>query len=153
MIACGSPLQRRPANFQVSNVTNDIDALPNLQTLARALGGEINGGQVLAPGPGHSPQDRSMSVKLDAGAPDGFLVHSFSTDDTIVCRDYVRQRLGLPAFKPNGNGRHRASDDVIERALMAAVGAQSRNEKPKGRIVAQYDYRDADGALLYQVLR
>ena len=131
-----------------------IGGIPNLQTLARALGGEISNGQVLAPGPGHSAIDRSLSVKLDAGAPDGFLVHSFSTDDPIVCRDYVRERLGLPAFKPNGRSHHRvADDDVIVRAVMAAVGAQSRDDKPKGKIVAAYDYTDADGALLYQVLK
>jgi hypothetical protein len=50
----------------------------NLQTLAKALGGEVNRSQVLAPGPGHSAIDRSLSVKLDSNAPDGFLVHSFA---------------------------------------------------------------------------
>jgi RecA-family ATPase len=126
--------------------------LPNLQTLARALGGEVSDGEVRAPGPKHSPRDRSLSVKLDGNAPDGFLVHTFSpADDPIACRDYVRERLGLPAFKPNG--RHRASDDTIERMLMAAVGTQTRSDKPKGKIVAQYDYRDGDGKLVYQVLR
>ena len=59
------------------------------------------------PGPGHSPKDRSLSVKIDTDAPDGFVVHSFSGDDPIVCRDYVRERLGLPAFKPNGNNAAR----------------------------------------------
>lgn len=105
--------------------------LPDLQTLARALGGEVNDGQVIAPGPGHSAKDRSLSVKLDNNAPDGFLVHSFSTDDPIICRDYVREKIGLPAFKPNGGGHRRLSDDAVERALMAAVGAQSHSEKPK----------------------
>jgi hypothetical protein len=130
-----------------------VQDIADLQTLARALGGEINGGQVLAPGPGHSTKDRSLSVKIDANAPDGFVVHSFSGDDPIVCRDHIRERLNLPAFKPNGGGRCRATDDAVERALMAAVGAQSQHEKPKGKLVAQYDYRDADGKTLYQVLR
>ena len=86
-------------------------------------------------------------------APDGFLVHCFAGDDPIACKDYVREKLGLPAFKSNGgNGRHRASDDAVERALMAAVQGQA-DSKPKGRIVASYDYTDADGTLLYQVLR
>ena len=35
---------------------------------------------------------------------------------------------------------------------MAAVQGQA-DSKPKGRIVASYDYTDADGTLLYQVLR
>ena len=36
---------------------------------------------------------------------------------------------------------------------MAAAGMQSRNDKAKGRVVATYDYTDADGKLLYQVVR
>jgi len=125
----------------------------DLKTLQAALGGEISGGRLLCPGPNHSAADRSLSVKLDSSAPDGFMVHSFADDDPIECKDFVRAKAGLPAFKPNGgNGHRRASDDSIERALMAAV--QGRNDnKPKGRIVATYDYTDDNGALLYQVLR
>ena len=81
----------------------------NLTTVARALGGDISNGQVLAPGPGHTPKDRSMSVNLDSAAPDGFVVNSFSGDDPLQCKDYVREKLGLPAFKPNGGRRRRAS--------------------------------------------
>ena len=129
-----------------------MSMLTNLQALAKALGGEVTGGQVLAPGPGHSAIDRSLSVKLDSGAPDGFVTHSFAGDDPIVCRDHVRAKAGLEPFKPNGIGRRRASDDAIERALMAAVAKQGVG-KSKGRIVASYDYTDRDGTLLYQVLR
>jgi hypothetical protein len=142
-----------PHKLQVDNV-HDIVALSNLQTLARALSGEVSSGQVLAPGPGHSAADRSLSVKLDSSAPDGFLVHSFSDDDPIVCRDYVRAKIGLPAFKSHGRrGQHPESVDVIERAVMAAATGQSCNDKPKSGIVATYDYTDADGTLLYQVVR
>ena len=68
------------------------------QQIARAFGGEVSGAQVYVPGPGHSAKDRSLSIKLDAGAPDGFLVHSFAGDDPIRCKDYVRAKLGLPAW-------------------------------------------------------
>jgi hypothetical protein len=129
---------------------HDISALSDLQALARALGGVVNGGQVLAPGPGHSATDRSLSIKLDSGAPDGFLVHSFAADDAILCRDYVREKIGLSPFRPNGCAR-RISDASIMAAVMAA-GGQS-HDKPKGGIVATYDYTDADGKLLYQVVR
>jgi hypothetical protein len=64
----------------------------HLQALAKALGGDVNGGQVLAPWPDHSATDRSLSVKLDSNAPDGFVVHSFAGDDPLVCRDHVRER-------------------------------------------------------------
>jgi putative DNA primase/helicase len=67
-----------------------------LQQLARALGGDISGNQVLAPGPGHSPKDRSLSIKPEQSAPDGFVVYSFAGDDAIRCKDYVRTKLGLP---------------------------------------------------------
>jgi hypothetical protein len=127
--------------------------LPDLQTLAKALGGEASGGQISAPGPGHiSAIDRSLSVKLDNGAPDGFVTHSFAGDDPIACRDHVRSKAGLEPFKPKGIERRRASKDAIERALMAAVAKQTL-EKSKGRIVAKYDYSDRDGTRLYQVLR
>jgi RecA-family ATPase len=122
----------------------------DLRTLQRAIGGEISGGNLLCPGPGHSGADRSLSIKLDSNAPDGFLTHSFAGDDPIVCRDYVRAKAGLPAFKPNGGNGRRASGDEIERALAAAVQAV---EKPKGRVVATFNYTDENAQLLYQVLK
>jgi hypothetical protein len=75
----------------------------NLRSIARALGGEISGNQVLAPGPGHGRRDRSLCVKLSATSPDGFIVHSFADDDFAACRDHVRQKLGLPSWSPGAN--------------------------------------------------
>jgi hypothetical protein len=60
-------------------------ALPDAETAARRLGGELSGGEILCPGPHHSDQDRSLSVKLDDDAPDGFVAHSFAGDDEIEC--------------------------------------------------------------------
>ena len=67
----------------------------DLKALQHALGGQISHGQLLCPGPGHSRVDRSLAVKIDANAPDGFLVHSFAGDDAIECRDYVRAKCRL----------------------------------------------------------
>jgi putative DNA primase/helicase len=72
----------------------------DLRTIARALGGEVSGRRVLAPGPQHCPKDRSLCVSLAPTTPSGFLVHSFAGDDPIQCKDYVRARLGLPAWQP-----------------------------------------------------
>jgi hypothetical protein len=72
---------------------------PDLKAAARALGGDVTNGKILCPGPGHSPKDRSLSVKFSPDAPDGFVVNSFSTDDFGHCRDYVRKKLGLQAAK------------------------------------------------------
>ncbi len=67
----------------------------NLFNAAKALGGEVVNGQVLCPGPNHSAEDRSLSVKFGPGYPDGFLFYSHSGDDRQDCLDYVRQRIGL----------------------------------------------------------
>jgi hypothetical protein len=68
--------------------------------IAKALGGEVSGNQVRAPGPGHSARDRSLSIKTGVDADDGFVVHSFAGDDPILCRDYVRERMGVAPFRP-----------------------------------------------------
>jgi putative DNA primase/helicase len=101
-----------------------------LQQIARALGGEVCGTYVRAPGPGHSAKDRSMKVTPDSAAPDGVLVHSFAGDDDLRCKDFVRDKLGLGAFKANGSA-----------------------PKPKARIQSTYDYLDGEGRLLFQVVR
>jgi RecA-family ATPase len=116
----------------------------SLTQLANALGGEVSGGQVRAPGPGHkSPRDRSLSVKLDPGAPDGLLVHSFAGDDPIACKDYVRERAGLEPFKPNGGSPHSPSGHRHS----------SDNVKPIRREVCAYPYKDKDGTVLYWNVR
>ena len=74
----------------------------SLKQIATVLGGEISGGQVRAPGPGHSPKDRSLAVMLSSTAADGFVVYSHAGDDPFECKDYVRERSGLAPFKPRG---------------------------------------------------
>jgi putative DNA primase/helicase len=84
-----------------------------LPSIARDLGGEINGGSVLAPGPGHSPADRSLSVTLNSSAPDGFLVHSFCGDDDIQCKDYVREKCGIPSWSSKKNAGSKADEKDV----------------------------------------
>jgi Toprim domain len=69
--------------------------IASLREIARALGGEVAGAQVLAPGPGHGPRDRSMSLRLSANSPLGFLVHSHAGDQFNICQKYVAERLGI----------------------------------------------------------
>jgi Toprim domain len=84
--------------------SSTVEEAMNLAAVAAVLGGEVVGRQVLAPGPGHSPRDRSLSVRFTSG--DEFVVHSFAGDDPIACKDYVRSKLGLPQWEP-GDGRDR----------------------------------------------
>jgi putative DNA primase/helicase len=66
-----------------------FDGVLNAFSLARLLGGEAQGDQILAPGPGDSARDRSLSILIDPTAPDGFTCHSFAGDDWADCKDYV----------------------------------------------------------------
>jgi hypothetical protein len=71
----------------------------SLRAIAEMLGGVVSGAQVLAPGPGHSPKDRSMCVKLSTSPPNGFIAHSFAGDDWRTCREHVASRLGLSSSR------------------------------------------------------
>jgi Toprim domain-containing protein len=109
----------------------------SLQQLAKALGGEVSGDGVLCPGPGHSADDRSLSIKLDDKDPDGFVVNSFSPADKWEdCRDHVREKLGLPKWEPKKKAKK-----------------SSGAGKPFSRITARYVYRQADGTPYLQVCR
>jgi hypothetical protein len=75
------------------------------------------------------------------------VVNSFSGDDPLRCRDYVRERLGLPPWQPNGHdskqdtlitvyefrdpvtGKVRYRKERIDRA----EGSKTFVFKPKGR--------------------
>jgi putative DNA primase/helicase len=100
--------------------------------IAAALGGQVSGANtILCPGPGHSLHDRSLAVRLDPSAPDGFLVHSYAGDDWRACRDHVRQRLGLPAWKPGDEQCRIIPQRHIDKWDLATVEAEA-SEPPRG---------------------
>ena len=93
--------------------------------IACALGGQVAGpNTVTAPGPGHSPHDRSLAIRLDPNAPDGFLIYSHAGDDWKICRDYVRSRLGLPDWQPGDEIRRTIPPSRIDQWDLAAVEAE-----------------------------
>jgi hypothetical protein len=95
----------------------------SLQQLAAALGGDVSGSQVLAPGPGHSAKDRSMAVKLTT---DGYTVHSHAGDDWKACRDHIDERIGAPKWEPQ------KQSDPTE-----AMSAMARKSKQESDMSAQ----------------
>lgn len=101
-----------------------------LDYIAKRMNGEVRGNQVACPGPGHSSKDRSLSIKIKSSAPGGLVVYSHAGDDNLECKDFVMEKLGMEPFKPRTNGA-----------------------APQSRFVEAYDYKDASGELLYQVLR
>lgn len=127
----------------------------SLPEIARALGGQIRGNRVVAPGPGHSRRDRSLSIRL-AEATDGFVVTSFAGDDWAACRDYVATQLGLP-----DDYWRRARDldpDEIERRAEARRRAEEqerRETRQRQRQAAEIwrKTRDPRGTIVEAYLR
>jgi putative DNA primase/helicase len=69
-----------------------------LHALAKQLGGDVCGRDVLIPGPAHSPKDRSLAVRFTES---GFTVYSHAGDDFALCRDHVAALLGYqPTLAP-----------------------------------------------------
>jgi putative DNA primase/helicase len=119
----------------------------SLRGIAHGLGGGVSGGQALVPGPGHSPRDRSLSIRLSPSAPGGFVVHSHSGDDFRTCRDFVRQRLGLSTANSRWlDPPRRAATDRAAIADAAAKAAGTRQAlglwhegvDPRGPLVERY---------------
>lgn len=115
--------------------------------VAQRLGGEASGHSILAPGPGHGPKDRSLSILISWQAPEGFVVHSHAGDDPIVCRDYVKAKLGLETSRrrevascrrevSKGTAEIPQSDDAAKKARAAAL--LSEGVDPGGTIVERY---------------
>ena len=96
----------------------------NAAELAHALGGRANGSGFVARCPAHEDSTPSLSISETEGR---VLVH---------CHAGCEQRAVI--------------DELRARHLWAE---QPREDRSRARLVASYDYRDADGALAYQVVR
>jgi putative DNA primase/helicase len=111
----------------------------DLRSIALALGGVISGRQVLAPGPGHSAQDRSLAVRPAPDMPDGLLIHSHAGDDWRDCRDYVSGKLGISNDPPQL--RSPSSKSTERRQVDRSAGAielWKSGLDPRGTIVERY---------------
>jgi len=121
--------------------------ISDLRSMATALGGDVVGGQVSCPGPGHSPKDRSLSVRLSVASPLGFIAHSHCGDDFRECRDYVTAKLGLDpdAWKRNrdeAKDQPKAPaparpDDSADR-IREALDYWKESREPRGTIAQRY---------------
>jgi putative DNA primase/helicase len=113
-----------------------------LRSLAHALAGEVSGNQVLAPGPGHGPRDRSLSIKLSATAPDGWIAFSFAGDPWHLCKDHVRQCLGIrfePRQQPSRPApRPIAAPPLADDKTGPALALWRQGIDPRGTLVERY---------------
>jgi Toprim domain-containing protein len=125
-----------------SNVKTRWDqVLDNLQHVAHALGGEVSGGQVLAPGPGHSSHDRSLAVRPAQNAPDGLLIYSHCGDDWRTCRDHVLSRLGIirgRALKVPGKRVLPEAEESEGGRIERALTLWRQGTEPRGTLVEIY---------------
>jgi len=76
--------------------------MPDPQTIARVLGGEVRGDSLHLPTPGHSRRDRGTVVTVSPDAPDGVLVHSFNGGDALAIKDDLRAAGVLPPLGQSG---------------------------------------------------
>jgi hypothetical protein len=101
------------------------------RAIAAALRGQVAGiNTILCPGPGHSPGDRSLAVQINPNAPGGFLVFSHAGDDWRKCRDYVRQRLGLPTWQPGDGRQRRVPDRYVAKWDLSAIESEMEDIPP-----------------------
>jgi putative DNA primase/helicase len=100
-----------------------MSSIPSdLRSVARQLGGDVVGSQVIAPGPGHGKRDRSLSIRLSATAPEGFLAFSHAGDDFAVCRDHVKRALGVNAGRVGSLGQNWSKEkhETVETCTLCA---------------------------------
>lgn len=100
----------------------------NLYEVRERLGGQVyeGGNRWLGPGPNHSRNDRSLSVRLDGGRP---LVHSFVGDAFVDCakhlgleRGEVRQENALEAMQRRAAAaKAKKIAEEVNRAFCKAV--------------------------------
>src|SRR5260221_11944123 len=93
----------------------------DLRAIARALGGEVSGRRVLAPGPQHSPKDRSLCVSL---APAPCLAASLCTASPAATRSSAKPIGAVGLGCPHGSLASRKIVDSILR------GSRTGHELP-----------------------
>lgn len=130
------------------------------QTVFDAVGGkrfadmDIGGNSCRIPGPGHGKDDRSLSVRNDAGNPDGFVVNSFADDDATECRDLVRRLAGLPEWKPTPRADRPSDPQFVYRDQHGQPYLRvTKVHKPTGKSFYQHSWNGREWAKGAQQVR
>lgn len=116
----------------------------DIRHIARMLGGDVVGRHsIIAPGPGHSAADRSLSINFNpsSASRDGYVVFSHAGDDPIECRDYVRDRLQLGEWQPGERDPLPVAavpDADQEDRIRFALRLWHQATDPRGTIVEAY---------------
>ena len=62
---------------------------------------------------------------------DDFVVFSHANDDWQTCKDYVRERLGWPAWRPGDEQDRRVAPSRVKDFDRAAVDAESEQRRER----------------------
>lgn len=97
------------------------------QRIARDMGGDWHGSYGTVPAPGHSPRDRSVSIRPHRSNPDDVVVNSFAGDDPLAIKDELRSRGYLPEW----HGRHRTT---ARNRAQVAPGSAFKSEETQRQL-------------------
>ena len=116
-----------------------------LESIARAVGGQVSGRQVLCPTPGHSKRDRGTAIRIAEGAPDGLLIACYNGGwhDVAQVKDTLRDAGLLPAY----DGTRRELTDAEREAIKRAEA-----ERERGKAQAQADAAEIARQTLAQAM-
>ena len=105
-----------------------------LATIARVLGGQVSGNELLCPTPGHSSRDRGTAIRLAPGAPDGVLVTCFNGGqaEALAVKDTLRAAGVLPAW----TGTRREPTLAEREAIRRAEAEREREQQERWRNAA-----------------
>src|SRR4051812_24793182 len=111
------------------------------RSIVGIMGGAVTGPDSCnVPGPAHGPGDLSLSIRVDR-RQGRIIVFSHAGNDWKICKDYVRETLGLdkcdrdsdrsPTFVVINSG----IDDDKEKKKASALRIWSQSVNPTGTIV------------------
>ena len=126
----------------------------SLKQIADLLGGTVTNGEILCPGPHHSPMDRSLSIRPQGNTLDGFIFYSYACDDKEVCLELIKSKIGhlLPLSKDLDTGTKVSPDEAVtansDEGLNDAAAKVCRGRNPDHI----YLYRDISGLGILQAV-
>jgi putative DNA primase/helicase len=107
--------------------------------LARQPKGTVHGRWINVRGPHHSAADRSLGIRFDPKAPDGFRVHSFAGDDQDECRAYAKSLIqGLSGKFCDLREPEHAHREAAPARRQRAMAVWQEAISPVGTIVEPY---------------
>lgn len=130
------------------------------QRIVRAMGGDWHGSYGNVPAPGHSPRDRSVTIRPHRSNPYDVVVNSFAGDDPLAIKDelrrqgYLPERTGRPGRRrPAGPAQEAAGAAFekgdVERQLRKALWLWRGSQPIAGTLAERYlrEVRGIDGEL------